>query len=347
MATLTDLLPNDRYKPIVCSLEDGPLAPRLSQKGIKVIILPKKRPYDLTFLGKLIYLIRKEKVRLIHSHSLISSIYGWIAAGVTRVPLVITLHGKSLFNLKHGGTLFPRLARRCAKVICVSDSLCKEVEHLGLPSEGLVTIHNGIDIKRFDNLCNNNELRKELRLGSSTPIVGSVGVLRKVKRYDQLLESVPLVLREFPMVKFILVGDGPRKENLQRKSEALGISNSVIFLGQRDDIPRILSIFDIFVISSATEGISIAILEAMALSKPVIATNVGGNPEVVEHGKTGLLIPPEQPRALARAIIELLKDERKREMMGRQGRIRAKQMFFIDAFLQKHLELYGRVLENT
>jgi len=344
MFTLVESLPKHKYRPIVCSLENGPLVQRLIQKNLKIVILPKKRPYDMMFLLKLIHLIRKERIKIIHSHSLISSVYGWIAAKSTHTPLVITLHGKSLFNLKRGNNLFPFLAKHCSKVICVSKDLEKEMKRRGLSTKKLVVIYNGINLEKFYKRKPTNNLKKELDFNPSDLIVGSVGTLRAVKNYDCLLESVPQVLNKFPNTKFILVGDGPLKNILQKKAETLGISNSVIFLGQRNDIPRILSIFDLFVLPSVTEGISIALLEAMATELPVVATCVGGNPEVVLDNKTGLLIPPKDPDKLAKAIISLLGDKDKRLTMGKEGRKRVEKRFSIQTMVKQYGELYRSLL---
>lgn len=347
MATLVDSLPKDKYRTIVCALEDGPVSRELRQKGIEVIILPKSRPYDIIFLLKLLHLISKEKVKLIHSHLLITDIYGWLAAKLSRIPIVITIHGKSLLNWKHGNRVFRFVAKRSNKIITVSNSIKDEiVKKLTLPLDNFITIYNGIDLSRFRDMTQDLTLKRHINIEPTSLMVGSIGGLRPVKDYGTLLESMPIVIQEFPEAKFVIVGDGPLKESLELKVKSSKLEKNVTFLGWRRDIPQILSDFDIFVLSSLTEGISISILEAMAMGKPVVATDVGGNPEVVEDDKTGFLAPQGDFQGLANAIIKLLKDKELREAMGRSGRRRVEEKFSLQTFVDKHIQVYDRLVTH-
>ncbi len=347
MATLVDLLPKQRYYPIVCSLENGMVADQLKKNGIEVMILPKHRPYDLIFLLKLVWLIRKSKIKLIHSNLLISNIYGWMAARLSRIPMVITIHGKSFMHWKYGNKVFRFVAKHSNKIIAVSNNIKEEViKRLTLPTDNFISIYNGVDLGRFQHKTSSETLKVSLNINSSDPIVGSVGGLRPVKDYQSLLKSFPIVLRKFPKTKFILVGDGPLKKSLKLEVKSLKLENNVLFLGWRTDIPELLAIFDIFALSSKTEGISISILEAMASRLPVIATNVGGNQEVVEDGKTGFLVSQGDFQSLANAIIKLLKDKQLREAMGINSKRRVEEKFSLRTFIDKHIEVYDTLLSH-
>jgi len=345
MATLVNLLPRQRFYPIVCSLENGIVADQLRKKGIEVIILPKCRAYDFVFLVKLIRLIRKKRIRLIHAHLLISHIYGWLASRLTRIPMIITIHGKSFMDWKHGNKVFRFVAKHSNKIITVSNNIKAEViKRLTLSTDNFICIYNGVDLSKFQHKTSSETLKRNLNINSSDLIVGSVGGLRPVKDYPCLLKSIPIVLKEFPKTKFIIVGDGPLRNSLQSITRSLRLENNVLFLGWREDISELLTIFDIFVLSSKTEGISISILEAMASGLPVVATNVGGNPEVIEDGKTGFLVPQADSQSLAKAIIKLLKDGHLRKTMGKNARKKAEEKFSLQVSVDKHIEVYDRLL---
>ncbi|RKY04929.1 hypothetical protein DRP77_02445, partial [Candidatus Poribacteria bacterium] len=212
----------------------------------------------------------------------------------------------------------------------------------------LSTVHNGIEIEAF-NLDHRSipPANIDPRLNGSDLIVGSVGRLHPVKGYGYLLEAVPKVKAAVPRVKFVIAGEGVLRRELEEKAERLGIGGTVLFLGHRDDIPEVLSCFDIFVLPSLTEGISISILEAMAASKPVIATDVGGNPEVVEGGTTVGLVKPENPDELARAIIALAENPTMRDALGRAGRKRVMERFSMKAMVSKYEGLYDDLISET
>jgi len=270
-----------------------------------------------------------------------------MAARLCRIPVIITIHGKSFMHWKHGNKVFRFVAKHSNKIIAVSNNIKEEViKRLALSADNFISIYNGVDLNRFQHKTSSETLRGSLNINSSDPIVGSVGGLRPVKDYQCLLKSVPIILKEFPKTKFILVGDGPLKESLKFKVKSLKLENNVLFLGWRTDIPELLAIFDIFALSSKTEGISISILEAMASRLPVIATNVGGNQEVVEDGKTGFLVPQGDFHSLANAIIKLLKGKQLREAMGVNGKRRVEEKFSLKTFIDKHIEVYDGLIDH-
>ena len=323
------------------SLEDGPLSGELRQRGIEVIILPKRRSYDFIFLFSLLRVIARKKIKLLHAHLLITDIYGWIAAKLSRTPFVITFHGKNLMNLKHGKSVFCFVAEHTDRVVFICDNIKEEIrESLRLPLNNCTTIYNGIDLHKSPVTYSPRIFAKNLGIHSSSLVVGSIGSLRPVKGYEILLEAVPSVAEAFPQVNFLIMGDGVLRDSLELKVKGLKLEKNVIFLGHRDDVSKIIRLFDVFVLPSLTEGVSIALLEAMAASRPVVATNVGGNPEVMVSNKTGLLVPPGSPGALSEAIIKLLQDKPMREQMGKAGRKRVVQHFSLEAFVNKHIELY-------
>jgi len=339
-------LKEHNFHPIVCSIDKGPLAFELERKGIEVIVISKKRSKDISLVWKLRQLVQKRNVELIHSHFPVSDIYGWIVSKICHIPQIITTHG-DIFS-KDEGPLLPFVLRYTDRIITVSHDLKRKL--LGfcpLNVNNVQVIHNGIREEDVENqLIDKVYAKDRLNLKADNFVIGSIGGLRKVKGYEFLLEAIAIVRKVFPNVKLVLVGDGPQRSLLQQKAEKLGVSDIVIFLGWRKDIPQLLSAFDLYVCSSLKEGISISILEAMAASKPVIATNVGGNPEVVEDGKTGLLVPPKDPQKIAEAVSKLLDNENKQLEMGRAGLERVKEKFSISKTVREYKEVYLEVLHS-
>ena len=195
-------------------------------------------------------------------------------------------------------------------------------------------------------MCMGEKMKQELGIDNSDRIIGCVGTLRSVKGHKYLIQAIPLILDKFPHTRLVLVGDGPLRSELERLAEKLKVRERIMFLGYRPDVSELMNIFDIFILPSLSEGLSNVLLEAMAASKPVIATNVGGNPEVVEDGRTGLLVPPKDPKKIAEAVNELLDNKNKRLEMGKAGLERVKEKFSISKTVREYKEVYLEVLHK-
>ena len=344
LLNLVSSLDWNKYNSLVCSFEKGPLASAFETQGIEPIIMEKRYSCDLILLFKLLRLIQEKRIHLIHCRLLFATIYGGICASLLRIPFVVSIHGKSIFELKRGITSLRMAERYARKIIAVSKSLKDELtEIFGLKPEKITVIHNGVDFNKYSN-CVSAVSKTKLGIKSSDYVIGSVGTLRSVKGYEYLLLSVPKVLQIFPNTKFVIAGDGPLKEELQKLACELNIQHDVIFLGYRKDIPDVLSAFDIFVLPSLTEGSPNALLEAMASSKPVIATKVGGIPEIILDGTTGVLVPSKNSAKLSVAILDLLEDENKRIAMGNAGFERVKEHFSPEATARKYEQVYEEAL---
>ncbi|MGQ0793010.1 MAG: glycosyltransferase [Deltaproteobacteria bacterium] len=327
-----------KFTPIVCSLSDGPLIGVLRRKGIDTLVIRKTRSFDLSLIYKLICLVRQKKIRLIHSHLLISDIYGWIASAMARIPNVITVHGIGITNFKYGRRAFRFAAARSSAAVVVSrDMKASLAGILGMKPEAFRVVYNGVNLAAFSGAF-------PVKSDDAPLVVGSVGTLRPVKGYEYLIAAAAIVRREFPRVKFVIVGDGPLRGSLEGTARRLGLVGNIEFLGFRSDIAQLLQTFDIFALSSLTEGVSISILEAMAASKPVIATDVGGNPEVVENGKTGILTPSQNPEKMAEAIALLLKNRQMRTEFAAAARERVERLFSLDAMINGYDEIYSGIL---
>lgn len=202
-------------------------------------------------------------------------------------------------------------------------------------------IYNGIDLYRYTVNISKEKKKKELQISNNTQVVGMVASLHPRKGHSDFLKAASIVLRTYPHTVFLLVGrDEGMKSELETLARALHIHSSVFFTGERDDISELLSIFDVQVSSSYAEGLSNAILEGMAAGNPVVATEIGGNPELIVHGETGFLVPPGEVSRLAEMIMRLLEDKNLRVRMGNAGRQRVEKLFGMEQMIQHTERLY-------
>ena len=209
-----------------------------------------------------------------------------------------------------------------------------------------VVIPSGIELNIYRELTleDKNKRKKKIGIPEEALVVGTVGRLVPVKGPEFMIKASPHIISKSPQTRIVFAGDGPLKENLQELAKETGTDTNIVFLGWRDDIPRILSIFDIFLLPSLNEGMGRVLAEAMALGKPIVASNVGGVPDLVTHGKNGFLVPAENPEELAKHTQLLLEDKDKREKMGKAGKKMASG-FAHDAMVQKIANLYDELMK--
>jgi glycosyltransferase involved in cell wall biosynthesis len=213
------------------------------------------------------------------------------------------------------------------------------------PEDKIVVINSGVELGKIKDLSleERQNLRRQLGIPERSFVVGTAGRLEPVKGPEFLIEAAKDILSNYPQTYFVFAGDGPLKQRLERKAYELGINTNMRFLGWRNDVTRVISVYDIFVFPSLNEGMGRVLVEAMALGKPVVASNVGGIPDLVTHGKTGFLVPPKDPGQLARYIQVLIEDEGKRKRLGQAGKEMALN-FKIEIMVKKIAELYDELL---
>jgi glycosyltransferase involved in cell wall biosynthesis len=212
----------------------------------------------------------------------------------------------------------------------------------------VITIHNGIEVARYRQMDASvrDRIRRELKTPNEALVIASIGRLHPVKGFTHLLTAVQSVHARFPDVFLWLVGDGELRIRLEAQARQLGLDDVVVFTGTRLDVPEILTAVDIFTSASHVEGMPNAVLEAMAAGLPVVATQVGGVPEIVVDGQTGLLVTPADDTALAQALLTLIEDASLRQRFGLAGRQRVLELFDIAMTRQKTVDLYGRLLQE-
>jgi glycosyltransferase involved in cell wall biosynthesis len=297
------------------------------------------------WMGRLRTLVEDRGIDLVHGHSP----YPMVGARLVlsrRYPLVYTEH--NMWSRYDRPTYWANLLTyaRNAHVFAVSDEVRRSARYpaaLGfLSMPPIETLYHGPDREAVSGIDPPDGVLEELGVSEWAPIVGTIGNLKEHKGHEYLLEAATIVRREVPEARFIVIGQGPREASLRRKARDLGLDGTVVFAGYREDALRVAATFDVFVLSSLHEGLSIALLEAMALGKPPVVTRVGGLPEVVRDGEDGLIVPPGDADALARGILRLLKDESARSKLGEAARGRA-AAFDIRQAVRRMEAVYGEL----
>jgi glycosyltransferase involved in cell wall biosynthesis len=231
--------------------------------------------------------------------------------------------------------------------LCVAESHRQElITRCGYPPDRVVTIPNGVDLQRFQPARYDRRLRQELGIPDEAPLVGVIGRLTHQKGHVHLFHALPLLLKKFPSLRCLVVGDGELREELQMLAASQGLTSHCFFLGVRRDIPQVLAALDVLVLPSLSEGLPYAALEGMAMAKPVVASAVNGVPELIQDGITGRLVPREDPHALAKAVEEVLADPAAAAMLGRAARRRVEQRYSIEEWIRRLESFYERLLTN-
>jgi glycosyltransferase involved in cell wall biosynthesis len=333
----------DRYRlEVVSFYPDGEMIPALEDLGLRVHVLGT-RTADLRSVIGLSRIFSRSKADIVHFHSYPPVFSGVPAAELAKVPVkVVTEH--SIRVRKAGGKfsdlVYSGLCRRLDVVIACSE----EVRHSHSAVVGpdrIVTISNGVDLDHFD------VWPSDLKTDPATYHIGTVGSLTGPKGYQYLVDTVRLLAERDIPVKLTFVGDGPLREDLEKQARRAGIGDRVVFAGKTDDVMAFLPAFDVVAGSSIREGLPLAILEAMAASRPVVTTDVGGNREAVINGVTGLLVPPGDPYALADALETLWRDKGKLASMGKEGRMRVEEHFSARTMVSKTEKLYQSILKRS
>jgi glycosyltransferase involved in cell wall biosynthesis len=308
---------------------------------------------DLLAFWKLYQLIRKEKPDIVHTHTAKAGTLGRLAARLSGVPVIIhTFHGnifEGYFNsLKSRFFLIVEraLSRISTKIIAISESQKKELLkfRIGNPRK-IARIPLGLELEPFLKAeQKKGAFRKELGVEDDIPLIGIVARLVPIKGHSYFFEAAKLVSQDFPSARFIVVGDGELKNGLVNLVKDLGIKDKIIFCGFRNDLAKIYADLDIVVLSSLNEGLPVSIIESLAAQKPVVATDVGGVRDLVEHGVTGILVPKQDSKSLARGILYLLKNPQECIIFGENGKKTVNPAYNITNLFSGITELYENLV---
>ncbi len=297
-----------RFDPVaLCLVRKGRWGADLEAEGVPIVDFAKRPGLDMGLLLRLASFLRRSRVEIVHTHAFTAATWGRLAAALAGTPLVVA-HEHSAFSLGSWPhrSVDRLLAPLTDRWLAVSESLGRDLARVErLPLSRLVVVRNGIPLTPVDAI-DPVAVRRDLALPPDAELVGTVGRLESRKGLEVLLEAVKRLAAERPALRALLVGDGPLRSDLERECRRLSIADRVVFAGRREDIGRVLVALDVFVLPSHTEGLSIALLEAAAAGRPIVATDVGGNGEVLSDGRSGLLVAPGDAATLAGAIAGLL-----------------------------------------
>lgn len=364
-------LRRDIFHPLLVYAHDGVIVQRLKEAGIDNVQIPLSSKianvypreisllspfFVISFLWHLVLsgsifkvnkILRANNIHLIYCADNISKLIGGIIGKLSGVKVVAHCHDDFKEDTL-GKTMRMFYLMLLDRILTVSDKVKKffTVKEKGF--QKAITVYNGIDADIFNPQNVPDDLRNELGLKKEDIVIGSIGVIEKDKGHRYLVEAIARLKAEgITNVVCVICGTGPHESDLKELARAKGLEREVLFLGFRDDIPRVLKVLDIFALMSLTiESFSMAAVEAMAMEAPVIATNTGGIPEVVDDGKTGIIVPPGNVDAFCEAIKYLIQNPEIRFRMGQSGRVKVLERFTIESNVRKTEDIFLQLLRN-
>lgn len=343
------------YIGIFCDLRKASnltIIEEIKKYNIPFLIFDCRKKFDFNNLLKLRKFIKEKNIDIVHSHNYKSNIYSFFATLFLKCKKVATCHlwaGES-FKMKFYEFLDKLFLKKFDKVVGVSEKIISELIKSSIPKEKIEFVSNGIDIEKFTpekiDKTKVTQIKKELGIKDNEKVVGTIGRLSKQKGHIYLIYAAKEIIKEFPNVKFLIVGDGELKEELLLEVKKLNLEEKIIFTGFRNDIPEILNVIDIFVLPSLNEGMPMVLLEAMAAKKPIIATNVGAIPKLIENNKTGFLIELKSEKKIYECIITLLKDSKKSLLFTQNTYGKVKNEYSLEYMTEKYLNIYKQLFIN-
>jgi glycosyltransferase involved in cell wall biosynthesis len=342
-------LDRDKYEPAVCVfVPGGKLVKEFHDNGIGVYEIPIKRSgIDCKAPFKLAGLCKAKDIDLIHTHNQTAWLYGATAGMLSRRPIIHTEHTTADYFKYHTRRweIFEKiLSMMTSKITAVAGSVADYmIRNEGIKKEKIKVVYNGIKHSDFDNIIDVEKKKQVLGIENSELIVGNVARLTANKDHLTLLRAFKKVIIKIPTAKLLIAGDGPLKDTLHKNIDELGLNASVFLLGDRRDIPELLQIFDLFVLSSIREGFPVVLLEAMASGLPVVASDVDGNRELVIDKETGIIIKPGRVEEFADAMINILTNKQRSEKMGNKGKMRVVDSFSLQSMINKYESIYASV----
>jgi L-malate glycosyltransferase len=320
---------------------------RRASEGLELIPLVPRMEMDLTAAWRLARVVKRLRPDIIHAHdphglamaALALSLGAGAKSGAPAPPLVASrrvdfhLKGNSFSRWKH---------RQVDCFIAASEAIRRMLVADGVPAERTTTVHEGIDLRHVQAAPPVN-VHEAFWLPHGAPVVGNVAALVPHKGQRHLIEAAHLVVRDMPDARFVILGEGELRDALERQVREYHLEKHVLLPGFRTDVLGCIKSFDLFAMSSVTEGLGTSLLDAMACGRPIVATRAGGIPEIVEDGVQGLLVEPRDHRAMARAIVMLLRDEPRRRAMGDAGYARVGARFTVERMVEQTAAVYARV----
>ena len=351
LVNLINNMPENKYRhAIICASDFTDFRKRIKKSDVEVYALNKKPGNDIKANIRLWKLLKTLKPDIVHTRNLgtIEYVIPAMLAGVKH--RIHGEHGRDMSDIDGTNKKYHLLRRFYNIFLHRFVALSKDLEQwllniVEINPKKVVQLYNGVDLSRFKQINQQNKIRTEFPIIKVDDIlIGTVGRLQAEKNQTTLINAFSLVFEKFRNIKLVLIGDGPDRQSLESLVHDKGLTEHVIFTGARNDIPELLAELDIFVLPSKGEGISNTILEAMASGLPVVATNVGGNPELVERNVTGQLVSSGDASEMAKAIEGYLLDRAMIKLHGKAGRQRVEALFSMDKMVQSYVDVYDSLI---
>ncbi len=345
----------ERFTPIVFSmLAEGELLPEIEALGVPVHEFGTGRrvlsPRTIGDLSRAAAFLRRERVDVLSCMLGLTTLVGPFVGRAAGVPVVVNNQRNLSYWLRGGvrESVYGFVSRRVVDAVIVNSAAAASelAGRFGVPESKVENIGVGTDLERIESARPNEELRRDLGLGDSK-VVGIVAKLSPVKGHRHFLKAAALMSKAYEDVNFLIVGDGPERTRLERTADELGLSEKVHFIGVRDDVPAVLKLMDVLVLSSLSEGSPNVVLEGMAAGVPVVAVRVGGVPEVVEDGVSGLLVDPGSAPGLSNAVLGLLNDADRAREMGKKGLAIAVENYDINRVVARVEDVLDELLKRA
>jgi glycosyltransferase involved in cell wall biosynthesis len=346
LALLATRLPRDEFDVHVCVLtRDGPLRQDLDEAGVPVTVIGKRHKLDPRAYWRLKSLVRKLAPDLVHTWLFAANAYGrWAAARCGVKRLIAAERCVDPWKVRYQLAIDRYLARRTRRIVTNSQGVLDFYVRRGLPADKFTVIANGVDTPQVEQPATRQQLLDELGLPAGARLMGVVARLWRQKRIKDLIWATELLKRVRDDAHLLIVGDGPHRWRLTRYRDLVGITPRVHFLGHRDDVPRLMQHFDVLCLSSEYEGQSNAVMEAMSMGLPVVASDIPGNRDLVVPDQTGYLVPVGDRADFASYMNILLDDDELARRLGQAGQQRMREHFTVETMVQRYVDLYREVL---
>lgn len=349
-------LSKTNYKPIIGLLKNGrnphiELAQEAYKYQLDVKIFECRSQFDIMTIRELRKFIEQNRITIIHPHGYKSDFYSFFAALGKNIKILATCHPwtETEYNkrAKFYSWLDKKFLNAFDKIIAVADTVKMDLMESGISEDKISVIDNGIDIERFQKGCDTQKLCRDLKIENDRIIVGTVGRLVEEKGHQLLIEATKMLVQTFPSLLVIIVGEGPLLDKLKMIVNEFGLQKHVLLTGLRDDIPEMLKLMKVFVLPSLSEGLPMALMEAMVSKKAIIATRVGGIPKLIIHERTGILINPGSVLELKEGILKLLNDQKHAKNLAQNAHQKIINEFSNKVMANKYLKYYHQLLDTN
>lgn len=335
------------HRVIIACPRESQLYGRTHRAGLPVVAIPFKRAIGPRAVWHVYRALKREKVEILNTHSSVDSWAASFAGRLAGIAIVRTRH----LSVPLRRNPFTKLlySKLCDRIVTMGEAVRQLlIREAGVKPSKVISVPTGIDLEQFDSFRGGGEaVREELGIAKDIPLIGIVAVLRSWKGHRFFLEAVPLVLEKVPPARFLIVGEGPQQRNIQRWIEEMGLEETVVMTGHREDVPEVLAALDVVVSASTqAEGVPQSLVQALAMEKPVVATDVGGVGEIIRDRETGLLVPPANPKAMAEATLAILSDPEAARALGRRGRGLVERSYSLERMLDQVEAVYQDLIAS-